>query len=58
MSDFPQIKDTHPAGMVRVELGEVWMTEADLDYITGSLVEHGVQWEDFAKRAILEAAAR
>lgn len=58
MSDFPTIRYSHPAGMMRVDLGSVWLTQADHDYIVGALVDHAVKWEDFAKSAVLEAAAR
>ena len=57
MSNAPDTSVTHPAGGRRMDF-QVWVTDADLDYITGALVEREQSWESFVKEALLAHAAR
>lgn len=57
MTEYPTTSVTHPAGARRMDF-QIWMTENDLDYITGALVERELSWEDFVKAALLDYAAR
>lgn len=56
MSDVPSTEVAHPSGMRRLDFA-VWVSDADMDYITGALVERGDTWETFVKDALLEWAS-
>lgn len=57
MLDAPTTSVSHPAGMRRMDF-QIWVTDEDLDYITGALVEREQTWESFVKQALLLHAAR
>jgi hypothetical protein len=40
-----------------MDLGSVWVSDEEMDYITGALVERNQSWPEFIKTALLEWAA-
>jgi len=57
MPDSPTTSTTHPSGMRRMDFS-VWVTDADLDYITGAIVERDDTWEEFVRTALINEASR
>lgn len=57
MSDVPTTSVSHPAGMRRMDFS-VWVTDSDLDYITGAIVERDNTWEEFVRAALINEASR
>lgn len=57
MSDSPNTSVTHPSGMRRMDFS-VWVTDDDLEYITGAIVERDDTWEEYVRTALINEAAR